>query len=571
MAARSLDLIVNTQGNTLVSSFFSTSQASLPGFVFGDSTPVSVRLVTPSGIDARPWQEIDLSDLTVRIGVGIPGAPPTNGTFTLSYDGDTTTALPAGATPAQVSTSLNLLSSVISAGGVTATGNGSAYKIVFNTAGIREPITADTGSLSPTSGAFISEVLEGTAENKAIYLIKLETQPASYVELTDALPAASITISTIREGGAGISDIQSIRINPAPYDGTYTLKIGSEETASLRFDATASEIQTALTALTAVGANNTNVSGDFPNFNVTFASSLGNVDQMTSVASGLIVPTGKQGILDNNTTGVAELLASRQRVDATFEVEVTDADGKPWTPLQISCVLREDVIPNAPASQTGGPVYLLESVANDRFALISDTINSATLTLIADAANDVKGYPFVVVPAAAFQSAAALKGLSLGSSVEIIGQIAFLQCAGFRGDLVMPKSLKTVGLGAFEGTGFDGRLVLNEGLVTIEAGGFADMAFLDSDLVIPNTVVTIGNDCFFGSNFPKITIGSSVASIGSNAFEQTPATRIDSLAIVAPTLGAGAFTDIIATEIHVPANATGYGVTYGGLTVIYDL
>jgi hypothetical protein len=380
MAGRSLDFIVNVQGGTLISSFSSTVQGASPSFVFGDETPVSVRLVEPSGANARPWREIDLTDQTVRLGIGVPGSSPTAGTFTLTYGANTTTALAYNATAAQVSAALNLLASIISAGGVTVTATTNSYKVIFTSVGVRTAITADVTSISPTSSAYISTVLAGSVSTQAIYLINLQAQPAAYVELTDDLPAAAIVVATVREGGTGISDIQTVALSPIPYDGTYTLTVDTDETASLSWDADAATVQAALEALAGVGADNVTVSGDFPNFSIAFAASLGDVDQIVGDSAALIVPTGRSGILSNNTTGISELLAGRSRADATLEIElVDDITGDTWTPLQVSCTVREDVIPNTPASQTAGPVYLLESVANDRFPRVDavDALSSA--------------------------------------------------------------------------------------------------------------------------------------------------------------------------------------------------
>jgi len=36
-------------------------------------------------------------------------------------------------------------------------------------------------------------------------------------------------------------------------------------------------------------------------------------------------------------------------------------------------------------------------------------------------------------------------------------------------------------------------------------------------------------------------------------------------------LGSNVFSGVLATDIHVPVGATGYGTTYGGLTVVADL
>ena len=65
---------------------------------------------------------------------------------------------------------------------------------------------------------------------------------------------------------------------------------------------------------------------------------------------------------------------------------------------------------------------------------------------------------------------------------------------------------------------------------------------------------------------------SSVTSIGSYAFGYSQnLSTINCLATTAPSLGSGAFAYTGNGTIHVPVGATGYGTTYGGLTVIADL
>jgi len=88
-------------------------------------------------------------------------------------------------------------------------------------------------------------------------------------------------------------------------------------------------------------------------------------------------------------------------------------------------------------------------------------------------------------------------------------------------------------------------------------------------------VSTIGNYAFsFCNELTSITIGSGVTSLGETAFGYSPVTSLNCLATTAPTLAAqGSFGSgsLMTTEIHVPVGATGYGTTYDGLTVIYDL
>jgi hypothetical protein len=370
MAARSLDLIINTQTGQLLSGFNSTTQnGSTPSFVFGDLTPITCRLVQPSGSAERPWADIDLTNQEVHVAIGTPGSYPTAGTFTLTYGANTTTALAFDASAATVAAALNLLASIIAAGGVSVTSAaGGSYRIVFTSVGVRTAITTNTTALYPTSTSFIAVAQTGSASVQEVVVIRMETQPAAYVELTDDLPVAAATVTTVRAGSAGVSEIQKLTFDPIPYDGIYTLAYDGEETTDLAWDSTAEEIQAALIALTDVDTTGISVTGSFPTFTITFLSTYANVSQLTVAADSLIVPTGKKGSISLNTTGVVEILSGATRADVTIEVQVVDTvTGDTWTTLQSPAILREDIISNSPASQTAGPVYILESVAEARY------------------------------------------------------------------------------------------------------------------------------------------------------------------------------------------------------------
>ena len=86
------------------------------------------------------------------------------------------------------------------------------------------------------------------------------------------------------------------------------------------------------------------------------------------------------------------------------------------------------------------------------------------------------------------------------------------------------------------------------------------------------TQMTIGDNAFEGAGFTGLNIRGGITSIGDNTFLNcTSLATINCLAISAPTLGSNTFLAVSATQIHVPVGATGYGTTYGGLTVVYDL
>ena len=341
MSIGNLDLVVDVSKGVLLSSFDSTARLpTTPKFVFGDQAPVSVRLVEPSGINSTPWRELDLTGKTINVSVGELGGVPDGGTFTLTYGGDTTAAIDYNATASAISTIINALASITSAGGVTVTSAAAgSYRITFVTNGVRTDFTSNTTPLSPTIYSYIAEAQTGTASIQEVVLIRLQTQPACYLALPDNLPVAAITVVEERAGASGVSEIQSLTLNPIPYDGSYTITVGGDESTSLVYNSTAAEIQAALVALTAVGAGNAVVTGEFPYYTVTFAASLGNIGAMSGDVSALVVPQGRAGDLDINVPGVAEILAGKTSAEVTLDISVED-DGSSdiWTPLQTKAI-----------------------------------------------------------------------------------------------------------------------------------------------------------------------------------------------------------------------------------------
>lgn len=138
----------------------------------------------------------------------------------------------------------------------------------------------------------------------------------------------------------------------------------------------------------------------------------------------------------------------------------------------------------------------------------------------------------------------------IAENVTSIGSYAFAYCSGFTSELIIPDSVTDIGHFAFNlCSGFSG-LTLSNSLTTIGSYAFYGCSGFSGELVIPSSVTNIG-DAAFGSC--------------------TGVTSVTSLATVAPTLGSMAFYGVNTSEIYVPADATGYGVTWGGLTVLYEL
>jgi len=145
-----------------------------------------------------------------------------------------------------------------------------------------------------------------------------------------------------------------------------------------------------------------------------------------------------------------------------------------------------------------------------------------------------------------------LTSIYVGSNVTSIGGNAFSNCQSLT-SATIGNSVTSIGSYAF---------YYCSGLTSI---------------TIPDRVTTLGAYAFQGcTSLTSIIIPDSVTSIGSAAFYFCSSlATLNCLATTAPTLdtsgAGGAFDNIAASDIHVPVGATGYGTTYGGLTVVADL
>lgn len=178
--------------------------------------------------------------------------------------------------------------------------------------------------------------------------------------------------------------------------------------------------------------------------------------------------------------------------------------------------------------------FLHENEDNDKIkagvGLEPGQLTGPTATFVRNANGSTTDFLYGDIPDYWKQSQSTITNLSIGSSVTAIGTQAFDQSSGLVGDLNIPDTVLAIGVSAF---------FLCDGLTG------------------------------------TLRIGKSVSAIGDYAFELCEGVeRIEIYAEQAPTIGASAFADMTSVspaEIHVPVGATGYAISYDGLTVVYDL
>ncbi|MCH9725553.1 MAG: hypothetical protein K0U86_11730 [Planctomycetes bacterium] len=236
--------------------------------------------------------------VTVSIGSGnnevqvitLSGTAATGGTFTLTFDGQTTGNIAYNASAATVDAALEALSN-IGAGDVTVTGTG-PWTVEF------------TGALAGTN-------------------------------------VALMTIETTNLTG-GVNEIQTISSPSSPTGGTFTLSFGGEATAPIAYNASAATIEAALELLTTIPTDSVSCAGGaLPGTPVTVTFQ----DEFASRDVALLVADSSS--LTGVTGSAAEITAGGSTIkDATehFWNFETQASGGKFTDSVGSTILDE---PNA--------------------------------------------------------------------------------------------------------------------------------------------------------------------------------------------------------------------------------
>jgi hypothetical protein len=187
-------------------------------------------------------------------------------TFTLTLDGQTTSAIDARSNAASIQSFINGLSNVDD-GTVIVTTDGNVATFEF------------TGTEGQTDQPqLVASVFSGS--NTHVIAIAVTSSNA-----VAAIPA--------------VNEVQTVRVTGSPSGGTFTLRFGANTTAGLAYDASASTVQTALQGLASIGSGNATVSGSSGGpWTVTFAGSLAGANQNQLIADG----TGLTGGTTNNVT-----------------------------------------------------------------------------------------------------------------------------------------------------------------------------------------------------------------------------------------------------------------------------
>ena len=221
------DLYIDMTNRRLATSLTSLAPATAPRFVKGDNGEINLYFLEATGNVSAPFSVVDMTGTTVKFGVGTRTGIPASGTFTLSFGGETSGAIGFSATAGAISSALNSLSAITSAGSVSVDGTmATNFVISFNSAGTRSAITGNFARLIPETSALIDERLVGDATTAEIQELQLRLAPAVYQPTwTDLGTALTVSVATTITGSTINNEVQRISFSRPPYLGSYRVTV----------------------------------------------------------------------------------------------------------------------------------------------------------------------------------------------------------------------------------------------------------------------------------------------------------------------------------------------------------
>lgn len=376
-----IKLFIDPRTGDAFGNFAGTTSLTNPVFTLGDTATVELYLVESTGLNTYPRQEIGFpTSPGIRVAVGAIDESPLAGTWTLSYGGDTTTALAYNATPAAVQAALNLLASITAAGGVTVSQIGDNYNIVFNANGARTELTTNGAALIPLSAATVASLQTGDANKPAIYLIHLQRTVAGLATSFSPTAASAITVESLTAWD-GTKATYRVSISPDPKGGSFSLSFDAQtgtdvSTTAISVGASGLDVQNALSiGALADGKVSVTQVGAYA-YDITVKTQPATAG-LTADAAGLLSFSGYKGELNLNTAEAISLLDGAPFVQTTLEVEIT-SNSKTLTVLQVPCTLQNAVIDAGAVQPLVLDTYLSQTTADGRYFKLSQNLADGT-------------------------------------------------------------------------------------------------------------------------------------------------------------------------------------------------
>lgn len=336
-----LRLFIDPDNRTLVSDLVSRQPQVPPAQILGDT--VALELYAPQTLTG--WNAS-----AGQISIGAIDATPTAGTYTLTWDGNSTNAISYSATASDVQ---NALTGMAGGPSLTVSGNaGGPYLVAWNSVGARNSITSTGSGLYPSSQVIVAEEQSGNASTIERQVITLRQNLTSANSFT-AMSAGNGSVAVLVEGGGGLNEVQQVQLSPA-YAGAFTLTYNGATTTGISPQADASTVTNALTALTSIGNGNAVATTVPDGWQITFTNGLANTNTPAiSISTNAVTfAVGRSCNLNLSTFNLAAAVGSNESRTLTFEGQFT-ISGQTTTVFRSPITIINDLIDTTGVAPTG--------------------------------------------------------------------------------------------------------------------------------------------------------------------------------------------------------------------------
>ena len=160
----------------------------------------------------------------------------------------------------------------------------------------------------------------------------------------------------------------------------------------------------------------------------------------------------------------------------------------------------------------------------------------------------------------AFSQCSALSSINIPKAITSIGESAFYYCSNLTSDINIPDSVTRIEKSTFEQCSSLTSISIPNSITRIGSYAFQGCSRLESAIVIPEQVKEIGDWAFSGcSSIPSITIPYGVTRIGEYALQACSSLSNLVIPESVSTIGQGAFRFLTITSIEIPESVSNLG------------
>lgn len=214
--------------------------------------------------------------------------------------------------------------------------------------------------------------------------------------------------------------VQNLVIVGTPTGGTYTLTYAGQTTTALAYDATASEIQTALQALSTIGSGNVTVTGSGTSsapFVVTFVNDL--APQTPQIASPALI-TATSSLTGGTSPSVAVSNAS----PSTYVGFTVEPDRLQCSVSPNAAIVTSPPVPAVDVPQVAGLTATTGSITDDSIPLTWDAVSGASQYIVLQSNDGGINFTPIAIEGGGYPTTNSATAIFLGASQEYEFEVA---------------------------------------------------------------------------------------------------------------------------------------------------